>query len=501
VPTTLQSLVGFAPANFNMLPWGAFSQATDFSTIYTLTGATVTSGVTSPSGLTNAQKLVEDTSFGNHRVFSFGNPRCTTSSQCIFRVVTIAQSAGRTRIVVASETYLNETAISASVGFDLSGGNTNYSNATGTQTSIVGTPSMTSLGNGWWLCKFDYQYTGAYLGNSCVMQPKIYIDNGSGTAARSISYAGNGSSGINLWWFNLMPVGAWSITSTTPVFQDDFDDLSGFDMGDTRAPGFKWYIGNNAPNSINPTWWAPGVLPASLPGNFTISSPSILAVNSGGSNWQSMFYSVAFPASGGFVGTAWQAPMLFDGYFSWDNSIHKTAAYWGHAVEPMAGSIAPSAHWREWDWIDSGATLSSINDEYVSGGSPIIINRSNGAGWIGLNMAIGSFHRLSGLALSIADNGNTFGTLMSFFDGMMVPYSDVAYSASENQPPSVNPNQVLLASFESQHQPIMFDIQNIGSFTGGPAYIDWMRVYQSGSNQPLFRHSKLGTRVGSRQVQ
>ena len=273
-----------------------------------------------------------------------------------------------------------------------------------------------------------------------------------------------------------MPVGAWKITGSTPVFADDFDDLSNFDLSDTRVQGFKWYIGNNAPNSINPTWWDAAVLPASLPGNFAASN-SILTVSSGGSNWQLMFYSVAFPVAGGSVGTSWQQPVLFDGYFSWDNSIHKTAAYWGHTVEPMAGTIASTAHWREWDWIDAGATLSSVNDEYIKAGVPTIINRSDGAGWIGKTMALGDFHRCSGLGLSIADNGNTFGTFMSFFDGQMVPYSDVAYSASENQPPIVNADQALLASFESQHQPIMFDITNVGPNSGGPALIDWLRVY------------------------
>ena len=133
----LTEIVGFCPANFNMLPWGAFSKATDFSTNFTLNGATITTGITSPSAQPDAQKLVESSGSGNHRVYSFNDPRCTTSSQCIFRVAVVAKAAERTRIVVFSEIFTQETAISASVGFDLAGGNVGYDTAVGTQTTLV----------------------------------------------------------------------------------------------------------------------------------------------------------------------------------------------------------------------------------------------------------------------------------------------------------------------------------------------------------------------------
>ena len=190
---SLQSLVGFCPANFNMLPWRAFAKSTDFSQTYILTDASIVNGFTGPGGNDNAQKLVEDSISGYHRIVSFSNAACQTSSQCVFRVAVIAKAGERTRIVVFSETYLHETAISASVGFDLAGGNVGYDTVTGTQTSLVNY-AMTNLGGGWWLCTFDYQYTGSYLvGASYVIQPKIYLDSGSGTAARSINYLGNGT--------------------------------------------------------------------------------------------------------------------------------------------------------------------------------------------------------------------------------------------------------------------------------------------------------------------
>ena len=246
-------------------------------------------------------------------------------------------------------------------------------------------------------------------------------------------------------------------------------------MSDTRTEGFDWYIGNNAKNSINPAWWES--VPPSLPVNFS-SSNSILTVNSSGSNWQSMFYSVAFPNAGGHVGKSWQAPVLFDGYFSWDNSTKKTAAYWGHAVEAMAGTIAADAHWLEWDWVDVGLTRLAVNDEYVSGGTPTVINRGASINTSSYPMkGNNSFNRLSGLWLSMASNSNTFGTFMTFYNGQMIGYSDIAYSASENQPPIVDANQALLSTFEALHMPIMFDIQNTGLNSGGPASIDWLRVY------------------------
>lgn len=473
----LQSLVGFAPANFNMLYWGKDAQATDFSQNYLLTGATISSGVVSPSGQSNAQKLVESSGSGNHRVYSFNAVLMATGSQCVFRVAVIAKAAERTRIVVFSETFGKESAISASVGFDLAGGNVGYDTAVGTQTTLDAT-AMTSLGGGYWLCTFDYHYTGILADvGSGVIQPKIYLDNGSGTASRSISYTGNGTSGVNLWWFSLMPKGAWSITSPVPDFAEEWDNLNSVDLSNTLDPSFKWFIRNYAPNSINPVWWAQAVLPPSLPGNFSIVDPSIIRFSSSGSNWQSMMYSVGFPNAGGYVGRVWQPPVLFDGLFRFDNSIHKTAAFWGHTVEPMAGTIAADAHWLEWDWLDAGATLSSVNDEYMSGGNPVVNNRSDASGWVGKNMTMSEFHRCSGLWLPMSSQGGV-GTFMSFFDGQMVSYSDVAYSATENQPTTSDPNGVLLASFEAQHIPIMLDIQNTGPNSGGPMDIDWVRVYK-----------------------
>jgi hypothetical protein len=496
----LQSIVGWAPANLNMLPWDKFAQASDFSTTYLLTGASITSGVTSPSGLTNAQKLVENSSGGNHLVYSFFNPSCASNSQTVFRVAAIAKAAERTRIVLVCE-YGDTSKISARVGFDLIGGNVGYDTTTGSQTTVIDN-AMTDLGGGWWLCTFDFKYTGAFF-DSTTMQTWIYLDNGSGTAARSISYNGNGSSGADIWWLNLLPKAAWNLNALS--FYDDFTTLDTIDLGNTLAPGFKWYINNRAPNSIAPSWWGNDVLPVSTPENFTISSPSILKIydgTGGAPKWGSMMYSVCFPDSGGYVGTAWQAPVIWDGYFSWDGSKDYAdhsflgPAFWGHTVEAMTGEIGPSGHWIEWDAIDIGGTTGGTFDHILIDGLPGEFARNT---WdphstVAVNMHEGTFHRISGLWLSAASNDG-IGLQMSFFNGQMIPYTDMAYySGAVPQPPGSNPINSFYAA-DAQHIPIMID-----TGPGWPMFIDWVKVYTSGSTPTRFRHSKIGTRHGSRQM-
>jgi len=490
VTNLLQSFVGAVPANFNMLPWGAFSQFTDFTSVFTLTRATVAGGVESPSAVDNAQSLIEDSSNSTHFVSWLPNAPFGAFAQTNLphrmRTAVIAQKAGRSRIVVVTEFVGHETSVSAAVGFDLAGGNVGYDQTTGSLTTIT-LSQMTNLGAGWWLCVYEWEHTLPYTGFAVGVTARINLDSGSGTAARSISYLGDGAHGVNLWWFNLLPAAAWILTNP-PKMYDDFDSTNTIDLADTRAPGFKWYIHNSAPKSDNTLWWSAANLPPALPGDFTLSSPSVLKIynpNNNSPTWASLMYSVGFLDEGGYVGTAWGPPLAFDAYVSWDGSKNPAnfggqgPALWGHTIEPMLGT---TDHWVEWDWVDNGLTTTSISDRRIANPGdnpadsswPITIGAPH-------NLVEGTFYRLSGLWLDMASNANGWGFFASFNNGQWIEQSDRGYKTGLMPVPNNGAYPLdLVAIVDTQHFPIMINTaNNVGSGPGGgwPMFIDWVRIY------------------------
>src|SRR6266576_2082134 len=160
-----------------------------------------------------------------------------------WRLAFIVKAAEYSRIVLRNSCDFSF----GSAGFDLAGGNAGYDISTSGPFTVLG-QSITSLGLGWWLCILDIRHTAA---EGASFQPQIYLDNGSGTAARSISFAGTGSTGVLLWWSSWLPKAAWSLGRE--VFRDDFNSLSTIDLGDTRAPGFNFYVHNAWPSFPDPS--------------------------------------------------------------------------------------------------------------------------------------------------------------------------------------------------------------------------------------------------------
>ncbi len=144
----------------------------DFSNSYwTKSGASVTSGFTSPSATNNAFKLVENTSNSNHQVYR--NTITTTGS---FSNTIFVKAAERSKI------RLNSGSSSESVSFNLSNGT--IISQTGATGKIV------SMLNGWYKCTISWNVTSV-----AAQYLLLGILDDSGNA----SYTGNGSSGVYIW--------------------------------------------------------------------------------------------------------------------------------------------------------------------------------------------------------------------------------------------------------------------------------------------------------------
>jgi hypothetical protein len=505
---SLQSIVGAGPANFNMLSSTAFATSTNFTSGFTLDGASITTGVISPNSQPDAQKLVESATGGAHRVYSFNYPSVAALVPDIsWRVAVIAKAAERTRIVVFWEVYTHEATITASVGFDLAGGNVGYDNSAGSAASISAY-AMTAIGGGWYLCTFDVAYTGTPLGSSN-QQPKIYIDNGSGTAARSINYSGNGSSGVDLWWFNLLPTAAWIINGVE--LYDNFTSLSSsVDLNNTLNPGYKWYVNNKAPNSWNTPWW--GSLSPSPASNFSQPSPSIMQIYDptmgNAVPFTSLIYSVGFLQSGGYVGTAWGAPVIFDGYFSWnwqnndpDWFAHygEGPAFWAHMLEAM--DLPGVTQWIEWDWVSFGGGGSAVHPSLLSGQGGTTTSYNISDSWVNTasGMVLGEFHRISGMWLDMATTGGK-GFYASFFDGQFVQVSDVYYDDTDSWPADPTQPSGAGAWAEGQHFPMMIgtvaNTTDTTTFAGWPIQVDWVKVYSPAGPAAPKSSSRMSLGIG-----
>ena len=137
-------------------------------------GATISADSTSsPNGNNNADRLVEDTSTGDHRTFQIAS--FTSGTAYTFSVY--AKASGRNLLQLA-----NTMAGGFASTFDLTAG-------TVTNTA-TGTATITNAGNGWYRCSVSN--TSGVTGSSN-NQIRL-VDTGTNT-----SYTGNGTSGIFLF--------------------------------------------------------------------------------------------------------------------------------------------------------------------------------------------------------------------------------------------------------------------------------------------------------------
>jgi len=169
---------------------------------------TVTPDVaTAPDGTETADKLVEDTSTGNHSVFQ----AFTYSSGINYRLSIYLKAAERSRI------RLTRIATLAGVLCDLSSEEATLVDGGGDFSD----PAIEAVGNGWYRC------SGTIVTSSSDVY--LRLDNGS-----TADYTGDGSSGIYIWGAQLEPGTSPTAYQKTEA-QQTFHDWSG--NGSTASRG------------------------------------------------------------------------------------------------------------------------------------------------------------------------------------------------------------------------------------------------------------------------
>ena len=153
-----------------------FTYSSDLSNaIWTKGGTTITSAANvAPDGTLTAQRLVEDTSTGDHRAFQ-GFASFISGTSYTFSVM--AKQSGRSILYMTSA-----TAALMDAAFDLSAG-TVTSNPNGTA-------SIVSLGNGWYRCSISATASATTNSN---LQIRLV------STGTTVSYTGNGFSGLFIW--------------------------------------------------------------------------------------------------------------------------------------------------------------------------------------------------------------------------------------------------------------------------------------------------------------
>jgi hypothetical protein len=476
IAETLQSTVGYVPANFNFLPWALNAQASDFEQSgYVLTRATV-SDVDGPFGV-DAQRLIPSTGNNTHIV---GSEIEIVVPAIPIKVSAIAKAAGYSRIVLYYKEWTGDK--EGSVGFDLTGGTGGYDTVQGSGVTVSNVAAE-DLGDGWWLCSFRY-----LCATQAALVPEIRVDNGSGENARSVSFAGDGTSGVDVLWFHALPLAAWAMTNQ--VFQDNFDSLGTIDLENTKAPGFKWYINNRYADSSLPTfgWETNPPSAPSDPNDFSLSSPSILRIFPQGTDgqtyagWISQIWSTVTDGAGGIIGYSHKPPLVYDALVNWDGSAEAYnpqwsgyAAFWGISAEglqtPAISGLGSDDYIIELDVSEAVANTSTSHGHVWGPLGDIEDNKLIGARNYSVTpaMVLGEFRRLSLMWLRPEDTGTDFGFFARFIDGKIARFSTADYEVGG-----------IVASCDQQHINVILNTSGAQLSGEGQAfYIDWVRIYST----------------------
>lgn len=352
--------------------------------------------ITAPDGTANTcQKLVEDNSNTEHYIqagFNFFRPMWPA-----LRIAGIWKAGERTRVCyrLCGRNFpgLDEALY---LGFDLAGGQIAYQ----TFGSYVGPPAttstwqiqdqtITSLGSGFYLCVADVLALHPNAGGIGIdFNLHTLIDNGSGTAAKSLTYAGDGSSGLYGWKHSVLPKRAWGINGT--AFFDDFNDptLANIDLNNTQAPGFDWYVQagtwGGSGTIVGPGWFVSYPMPSSslsasgsiltiapnAPPNVGCGPGIVTFCNPGaGLDMSVPAYPPGVNPTGPGVGKGWKPPFLIEISYGYDEAN----AEWRSCPIPYMASV----EWSNWAVQSLPYSLGNAGAAKGAGGEYDVWDHSN----------------------------------------------------------------------------------------------------------------------------
>lgn len=424
-----------------------------------------------PDGTNTGEKLIPNTTNGFHDVQT---PPIVKSGVSTAEICTIfAKVGGYTRLYVQVQN--NTGAANTQAVYDLAGLQVSHNTTFGSGWSTD--PAHTdiiSVENGW--VRLRLGYATDTVGH---IQIQIFPDNGSGTAAASLSFAGDGTSGVFLWTVNCLPTHAWDLIAKS--FEDNFTSLSTIDLSNAKTHGFNWYGYNGWPNagdggSLSLAWR--NSLPQQA-GDFTLASPGITGALSraGQSGIGETLVSAVTDGSTGYIGRTFTLPQYSEATYAYDSTLATTTAFswpinWSFCIEYLIGATTHCVENDIGEGHPSGAGTvspdSTFHDWNISGSTGTNI-QSNlaGAGMGGLTYT--AQNRYGVLWISQAANGGTFGLRQTYVNGVYVNNSETSYSSSTVASPTFTGNTSGVFSVgDSQHFPIM-----LAAGTGASGVGNW----------------------------
>ena len=149
--------------------------------------ASVTANATtSPNGTSNADKVIEDTATGSHRVFQQAT-KAASSLTRTFSVYLKASERALARIQVSDNTEL----VNANALVDLSTGTIGTASITGGSTISAASATIINAGNGWYRCSITATF------DATITNPGAFV--ALRDASGATSYTGDGTSGMFAW--------------------------------------------------------------------------------------------------------------------------------------------------------------------------------------------------------------------------------------------------------------------------------------------------------------
>lgn len=213
--------------------------AEDFTqSVWSKVGATISANaIEAPDGNTTADKLVEDTSTGSHRILATGTNGISLTSGLTYTVSFFVKNAGRDYAYIR----LNNA------GGDLVAGNVRLSDAAVTQT-LTGTITATTYLNGW----VRIVGTGTSASTSIG-----YGELRASNSATYASYTGDGTSGLYLWGAQL-EAGSFATsyipTTTTALTRNaDVATMTGTNFSDWYNAGAGGVVARVLPSTVSGT--------------------------------------------------------------------------------------------------------------------------------------------------------------------------------------------------------------------------------------------------------